>query len=46
VAESRTDDGPDTEVRSEEDDTTSTEVVVDRIRDPAANETRDRLAKL
>lgn len=38
MAESRTDDGPDTEMRSEEDDTTSTKVVVDGIREPATDE--------
>lgn len=44
MAESRTDDGPDTEVRSEEDDTTSTKVVVDGIREPATDEAIQRVS--
>jgi hypothetical protein len=38
VAESRTDNRPDTEVSSEEDYTTATEVVVDGVRNPASDE--------
>lgn len=37
MAEGRTDDRPDTEVSREEDDTTATEPVVDRIRQPATD---------
>jgi hypothetical protein len=40
VAESGTNNGPDTEVSSEEDDTTATEVVVDGVREPAADEAK------
>lgn len=43
MAESRTDDGPDTEMRSEEDDTTSTKVVVDGIREPATDKGRTEI---
>ncbi len=38
MAERGTDDGPETEVSGDEDDTTATEPVVDGIREPAADE--------
>ena len=40
LAEGRTDDRPETEVGREEDDTTTTEPVVNGIREPAAEESR------
>lgn len=46
LAEGRTDDRPDTEVSREEDDTATTEVVVDRVREPATDETISKLACL
>src|SRR3569623_912409 len=45
VTESGTNNGPDTEVSSEEDDTTAAEVVVDGVREPATDETKRQLVK-
>lgn len=39
LAKSRANDGPDAEVSREEDDTTTTKDIIDRIRQPATNET-------
>lgn len=45
MTEGGTNNGPDTEVSSEEDDTTAAEVVVDGVREPATDETKRQLVK-